>query len=61
MSTYNICASNEYPQCMFSSRNKKNVNFRANKSWLDKWVLMIIKTDDPQHWLRCPNITVKMD
>ena len=34
--------SNEYPQHMFSSRNKKNFNFRASKFWLDKWILTII-------------------
>ena len=27
--------SNEYPQHMFSSRNKDNVNFRASKFWFD--------------------------
>ena len=29
-------ASNEYPQHMFSSSNKKNVHFWASNSWLDK-------------------------
>ena len=28
--------SNEYSRHMFSSRDKKNVNLRASKSWLDK-------------------------
>ena len=36
--------SNEFPQHIFSSRNKKkkNVNFRASKSWLDKRILTIL-------------------
>ena len=25
-------------QNIFSLRNKKNVNFRASKSWLNKWI-----------------------
>ena len=44
--TFFVGTYNEYPQHMFSSRNRKNVNFRASKSWLDKWILTIFLSMD---------------
>ena len=41
--------SNEYPQHMFSMKNKKNVNFRASKSWLEKWILIIYLSVDKKY------------
>ena len=51
MSTHNICFLREV-------RNKWNVSFRANKSWLDKWILtmgfvrgQVIILIIPQSWV----------
>ena len=35
--------SNESTHNIFCLSNKKNVNFWASKSWLDKWILTIVR------------------
>ena len=47
-------ASNDYPHHLFSRKNKKDLNFRASESWLDKWILTIYLSVDRYYNLIIP-------